>query len=171
MSNQFPQQSWVAPSQDPYFANDTVQDVRDILGGPPNTKLWKMNGRTRNMQEIKFPPYQYREYPKTMYRGTDQQGEYPKNMYGIGVEDLTVVTPDEEDAAIKCGYVDHRDKIKTAYKIHQSTSSMTLEDGQEIELDVTAIAGDTTRTGKRRGRPPNPSTSPRAETFHLPPND
>lgn len=110
------------PSQDPYFAGDSIIDPGEL--GPVHTTLWRKT-KSGQMAKMKFAPYVYREFPKTMY--------------GIDVEHVTVYDEDEEKQAREAGYVDHPAKVQADMKGDAEVD--------EREFAVSALAGDTLKDG------------------------
>lgn len=110
------------PTQDPYFAGDSIMDPSEL--GPVHTTLWRKN-KGGGMSKMKFAPYKHQEFPKTMY--------------GIDVEHVTVYDEEEEKQAREAGYVDHPTKVRADLK----------EDVQVegLQLAGSALAGDTAKDG------------------------
>lgn len=114
------------PSEDAFFANDQIISAEDIIGKPAVTEIWKTTfvKGVRRSGPIKF---------NSPHQGSPKFN-YPKCMYGIGVDHITVETPEEEDHARKLGYEDHPTKVKPD---HQA-----IETAHGREFEVTAIFGD-----------------------------
>lgn len=129
MSNQFALQPTPQPWEDPTFAGDQVLNPADVAPRI-HTQMWRKT-KGGQMRPMTFPPYKYSEFPKVLH--------------GIGVEPITVSDPEEEQKAIEAGYqYDHPDKVPQ------------LEDefdADGMSLSVSAIRGNTSRNGKKLGRP------------------
>lgn len=103
MSNQFANQvvgNDLSPydESNPVFAGDQLVDPRDVIGGPPNTQLWR---KTKKGQMV---PIRFRQ-------SAPGEHQFPMCVYGIGVEPLTVRNPTQLAQAEKLGYVTHPEQL------------------------------------------------------------
>lgn len=139
--NQFANQATLPPTEDKMFAGDQLIDPREVVGDAVYTQLWRKDKKTGQMRKIQFAPYQYMEFPKTMY--PPAAGD---------LQCVTVYDPDEEKRAEEMGYVDHPDKAV------QMKGTIKNDDG---EFEVSAVSGSAkpvegkfSTAGRRLGRPP-----------------
>src|SRR5689334_20482984 len=102
------------------FAGDSFIDPAGL--GPVHPSLWRKY-KTGQVVKIRFPKVPYQEYPKTMY--------------GIDVNPVTVSDEDEEKQARAAGYVDHKEQAHIKPDFQRARTAAV----EGHRFAVSAIAG------------------------------